>query len=67
MLLSLTLLRITFKLNSKHKTKNKSQKTKTQKHKNQNTEIKNPSLAKEQVENADLYKLVMNKTMTTCK
>ena len=39
----------------------------TQKYKNQNAERKKLSLPKELVENADLHKLVLNKTMTTYK
>ena len=35
--------------------------------KNQNTERQKPSFPKEQVENTDLYKPVMNKIMTICK
>ena len=35
--------------------------------KNRNTERQKPSFPKEQVENVDLYKLVLNKIMTTYK
>ena len=66
MLLSLTLLRMV--LNSKHRTKKI--KTRNQRYrnmKNQNTERQKPSCAKKYVENTDIYKPVLNKTMTTCK
>ena len=56
-------------LNSKHgteKIKNKNQRNINIK--NQNTERRKPSFIKKiQVENADLYKLVPNKKMTTRK
>ena len=66
MLLSLALSRI--KLNSKERTE--IIKLKNQRHRNIKTKTqkeKKLSFPKEQVENVDLYKLVLNKTMTTCK
>ena len=66
MLLGLTFLRITF--NSKHRTgKIKAKNPRYRNMKNKITERQKPSFPKDQVENADLYKSVLNKIMTTRK
>ena len=52
------------------KTQIKKVKAKNQRYrnmKNQNTKIQKPYFLKEQVENANLYIPVLNKTMATCK
>ena len=52
------------------KAQNKRIKAKNQRYRHmkiQNTKRQQPNFPKEQVENADLYKPVLNKTMTTCK
>ena len=67
MLLSLTPI---IKNDIEFKIQNKKIKAKIQRHRNmrnQNTDRQKPSLPKEQVENVDLYKPVLNKTMTTSK
>ena len=55
-------------LNSKHGTnKIKAKNQRYRNMKNQNTERQKPSFPKEQIENANLYKTALDKTMTTCK
>ena len=48
-------------LNSKHRAKLKIESQRYRNIKKQKTEIENLILSKEQVQNADLYKLVLNK------
>ena len=50
-------------LNSKHRAKLKIKSQRYKNTKKQKTEIENLILSKEQVQNADLYKLVLNKIM----
>ena len=50
-------------LNSKHRAKLKIESQRYRNIKKQKTEIENLILSKEQVQNADLYKLVLNKIM----
>ena len=50
-------------LNSKHRAKLKIESQRYRNTKKQKTEIENLILSKKQVQNADLYKLVLNKIM----